>query len=110
MFRRMDRVYWNIRRLGDFIEEISSASCNTIPHNSQKGTNHENMLPPPDKETDENKVDIVGRLFGGTVRDRKLKNLTLDENEKITRRTTGVKRNNFITRVFEIYFNLHTNH
>ena len=29
---------------------------------------------------------------------------------KITRRTTGVKRNNFITRVFEIYFNFHTNH
>ena len=28
-------------------------------------------------------MDIVGRLFGGTVRDRKLKNLTLDENEKI---------------------------
>ena len=30
--------------------------------------------------------------------------------KKITRRTTGVKRNNFITRVFEIYFNLRTNH
>ena len=31
-------------------------------------------------------------------------------NKKITRRTTGVKKNNFITRVFEIYFNLPTNH
>ena len=30
--------------------------------------------------------------------------------KKITRRTTGVKRNNFNTRVFEIYFNLRTNH
>ena len=29
------------------------------------------------------KVDIVGRLFGGTVRDKKYKNLTLDLEKKI---------------------------
>ena len=39
-----------------------------------------------------------------------IKKVTLDHKIKITRRTTGVKRNNFTTKVSEIYFNLHTNH
>ena len=73
----MDRVYWNIIKLGDFVEETSPESCNTTPYDSQKETNCENLLPPPDKEI-ENKVDIVGRLFGGTVKSRKL-----DKNEKV---------------------------
>ena len=36
-------------------------------------------------------MDIVGRLFVGSERDRKLKNLTLDENEKIEKIKGGQK-------------------
>ena len=76
--RRMDRVYWNILKLGDFAEETSTENCDTTPQDYQKERKCKNLLPPPINEM-ENKVDIVGRLFGGTVKTRKMNNLTLDD-------------------------------
>ena len=72
----MDKVYWSILKLGDFVEEPTTEYCDTTPQDYQKERKCEIMIPPP---INENKVDIVGRLFGGTVRTKMTKILKLDD-------------------------------
>ena len=56
--------------MGDFDEEPTTEYCDTTPQDYQKENKCEILIPPP---INENKVDIVGRLFGGTVRTKILK-------------------------------------
>ena len=68
--RIMDKVYWSILKLGDFVEEPTTEYCDTTPQDYQKENKCKILIPPLSSE---NKVDTVGRLFGGTVRTKILK-------------------------------------
>ena len=67
----MDNAYKNINELGTVMEYKSTPDpYDTTPHHNFESTetNYKNLLPPPPEV---HRVDIVGRLFGGTMRDKR---------------------------------------
>ena len=67
-------------------------------------------FPPTDHTESVDTEDTGDNVSSSESEDEAAPKTYMTQKRKITRRTTGVKRNNFITRVFEIYFNLCTNH
>ena len=66
----MDKAYHNINKLGTVIElESTIVPCDITPHHNYKSTETRftKQLPPHPQV---HRVDIVGRIFGGTMRDR----------------------------------------
>ena len=69
----MDKAYHNINKLGTIIEiKSTSDPCDITPHQNSESTEtrYKNQLPP---HPEVHRVDIVGRIFGGTIRDRRSK-------------------------------------